>query len=255
MKNKLLARKIEKEKVSMSEKNQAENNNGYKFEDDDKYPSTFTGGAFAYFFINLFMLFITLITLGIAYPAVKCMYMRWEVKNTYINGRKLAFDGKGGQLFGKYILWLVLCVITLGIYAIFVMPLNLVRWQTKHTYFEGERAPDEPSESKFTGTWPGLFGINFVTILVTIITLGLGSFWAQCYKQRWFSKHKIIDGHPLYFTGTGIQFFGKCIVWILLTVITIGIYSFWLAVKIKKWLISHTHVKDPAMLKSAPASF
>ena len=101
MKNKLLARKIEKEKVSMSEKNQAENNNGYKFEDDDKYPSTFTGGAFAYFFINLFMLFITLITLGIAYPAVKCMYMRWEVKNTYINGRKLAFDGKGGQSRGN----------------------------------------------------------------------------------------------------------------------------------------------------------
>ena len=99
--------------------------------------SRFTGGAFANFGISFLTILVTIVTLSLAYPAMKCWKMRWEVRHTYINGRQLTFDGKARQLYGKYLLWLFLSVITLGIYFLIWMPINLVRWQTKHTHVSG----------------------------------------------------------------------------------------------------------------------
>ena len=78
-------------------------------------------------------------------------------------------------------------------------------------------------ESKFTGSTFGLFGMNILAVLLSLITLG------------------IINGKQLTFDGNGAQLWGKFIVWLLLTIVTLGIYSFFLAIKMKKWVISHTH--------------
>ena len=199
--------------------------------------SDFTGSAFANLGINFVTALVSLITLGIAYPFMLCWKLKWQAKNTYIDGRRQTFDGNGGQLLGKYILWIFLSIITFGIYAIFCMPLNMNRWVTKHLHFEGETG-----ESKFDGSIWGLFGTKWVANFVTIITLGLGAAWAHCYKQRWYTKHTIIDGHKLMFDGKGMQYFGKCILWALLSVITLGIFLIWRAVKEMKWTTSHTHL-------------
>ena len=45
--------------------------------------------------------------------------------------RRLKFNGTGGQLFGKWILWCLLCIVTVGIYTIW-MPVKLLEWETKH---------------------------------------------------------------------------------------------------------------------------
>ncbi len=210
--------------------------------------STFTGGAFANFFRGLLSGFVTFITLGLAYPAMVCWRMRWEASHTYINGRRLVFDGKARQLFGNYIKWVLLSIITLGIYFLIKGRLLIIEWQTKHIHFEGVEADEENNQSHFDGKWYQLFGINFVANLVTVITLTIGFYWAHCYKERWYAKHKTIDGHTMYFDGTGMQYFGKRILWTLLTVVTLGIYSFWLIVKSKKWTISHTFVEDAETL-------
>lgn len=201
--------------------------------------SDFTGSALVNFGMNFVIGFVSLITLGIAYPFMLAWKLKWEAEHTYIDGRQLAFDGNGGQLLGNYIKWILLCLITFGIYAVFFMPLNMNRWTTKHTHFAD--AP-EGSVSVFDGhIWP-FFGVRFVANFVTLITLGLGSYWAHCYLQRWVTKHSKYDGAQLYFDGTGMQFFGKCFVWTLLTIITLGIYSIWKAVKVTKWTVSHTHI-------------
>ena len=98
-------------------------------------------------------------------------------------------------------------------------------------------------ESKFTGGLLGLIGISILQWLLTAITLGIGTPWAVCLKERWIAKHTILDGHQCTFDGKGIQLFGKYIIWLLLTVITLGIYSFWLGIKMKKWVVSHTHLQ------------
>jgi uncharacterized membrane protein YjgN (DUF898 family) len=62
------------------------------------------------------------------------MIYSWETKHTVINGKRLKFDGTGIQLFGTWMKWLALCIITLGIYSFWVA-IDLKKWQTKHTYF------------------------------------------------------------------------------------------------------------------------
>lgn len=203
--------------------------------------SDFNGGAFSLFFRTLLSNFVSVITLGLGYPFMRCWLIKWRVQHTYINGKRLCFTGSGGGLFGKYVLWLLLSLITLGIYYIVKMKLNLIEWETKNTHLEGE----PPAQSQFDGKWYQLLGVNLWTVFVVAITFSLGIFWAFCYQNRWTAKHKTIDGNKLVFTGSGIQFFGKCICWILLTAITLGIYSFWLPVKIVKWQSLHTEFEKP----------
>lgn len=202
--------------------------------------SDFTGGAFANYFIGLLTYIVSGLTLGIAFPFMMCWHERWVASHTYINGRQLRFDGTGGALFGKYIVWLLLSAVSLGFYAVIAMPVKLEAWKTENTHF----ADGEGGESSFTG-WCGEFlGINMLAGFITLVTFSFGSYWAHCYKERWLAGHKMIDGKRLYFDGSAKQFFGKCIVWVLLTFVTFGIYSFWLTVKIKKWTVFHTHVID-----------
>ena len=208
--------------------------------------SEFTGGAFANFGVNFLVAFLSVITLGLAFPAMHCRRLRWRAERTFIEGRRLVFDGKGGQLFGKYLLWFLLSVITLGIYLIFAVDIKFTQWKTSHTHFADEERDYEENLSDFDGKWYQLFGVNFVAGLVTVITLSFGAYWAYCYRQRWFCKHTSIDGYRLSFDGKGAQYFGKCICWTLLTVITFGIYGFWLAVNIIKWTTKHTRCEELA---------
>ena len=96
-------------------------------------------------------------------------------------------------------------------------------------------------ESQFTGGLLGLIGINLLQVIMITITLGLGTPWAICVKERWIAKHTIIDGRQLMFDGTGSQLFGNFIKWFLLTILTLGIYGFWLDIKMKQWITKHTH--------------
>ena len=77
---------------------------------------------------------VTVCTLGICYPWAFCMVYRWEAKHTVINGRRLKFTGTATQLFGNWIKWLLLTIITFGIYG-FCLNIKLVKWKTKHTEF------------------------------------------------------------------------------------------------------------------------
>lgn len=206
--------------------------------------SKFTGGAFANFFIEFLTDFVSILTLGLLYPLMLCWHKEWEVSHTYINGRQLMFDGKALQLFGKYLLWLFLSVITFGIYYIFFMSVAMEKWETKHTHFVDARAgkfetAEDDNSSYFTGTALGLFGHKILSFLLKILIIGIP--FAECMMEGWYVRHKVIDGVRITFDGNGLQLLGKKIVWLLLTIITFGIYSFWFKVKKKKWVVHHTH--------------
>ena len=203
--------------------------------------STFTGGAFSYFFRNLAAAFVTSITFGLLYPVMYCWIQRWVASHTYYNGRQLVFDGKGGQLFGKYIVWLLLTIVTLGIYSLWV-PVKMEKWRVSHLHF-ADGTPVE-NGSHFDGSALGYIGRSLLVVLVSTITFGFGIYWGICYLQRWLTKNTVIDGAKLTFDGTAIKLFGKMIVWFLLTVVTCGIFSFWLPVKSMKWFVSNTNIVE-----------
>lgn len=56
-------------------------------------------------------------------------------KHTVIDGKRLVFDGKGVQLFGQYIKWFLLSIITLGIYS-FWLNIKMKQWVVSHTHHE-----------------------------------------------------------------------------------------------------------------------
>ncbi len=74
-------------------------------------------------------------TCSIATPWAICYMMKFIISHTVIDGRRLKFDGDGGALFGQWIKWLLLTVITCGIYSFWVTP-RLYKWVASHIHFE-----------------------------------------------------------------------------------------------------------------------
>lgn len=92
----------------------------------------FDGGAGTYFGTALLAFLITVFTLGICYPFALVLRERWRAKHSYIEGRQLVFNGSGWGLFGLWWKWLILIVITVGIYAFWVGP-RIYRWRWENT--------------------------------------------------------------------------------------------------------------------------
>lgn len=95
--------------------------------------SKFTGGLLGDIGISILMVFICLFTLGIGLPWAVCIREKWIAEHTIIDGKQLVFDGTGGQLFGSYIKWFLLSIITLGIYS-FWLSIKMKQWVVSHTH-------------------------------------------------------------------------------------------------------------------------
>ncbi|MBR3994525.1 MAG: DUF898 family protein [Clostridia bacterium] len=95
--------------------------------------SKFTGGLLGLIGIGIVQWLIIIFTLGIGAPWAICIGECWNAKHTIIDGRQLRFDGTGGQLFGNYIKWFLLTIITLGIYS-FWLNIKMREWVVKHTH-------------------------------------------------------------------------------------------------------------------------
>ena len=96
--------------------------------------SYFDGGLIGLTLRKLLVSFVTMITFGIAYPWAICSLLRYKYSHTVINGRRLKFTGTGTQLFGNWIKWFLLSVITFGIYSLW-MGIKMAQWETKHITF------------------------------------------------------------------------------------------------------------------------
>ena len=97
--------------------------------------SKFDGGLLGLIGIGILQVLLTAITLGLGAPWAVCMKERWMAKHTVIDGKRLVFDGKGGQLFVNYIKWFLLTIITLGIYS-FWLGIKMKQWVVSHTHHE-----------------------------------------------------------------------------------------------------------------------
>ncbi len=102
---------------------------------NEEHNSYFDGGLLEQIGWRLLGGLLAIITLGLGTPWAVCMIEKWEATHTVIDGRRLAFDGTGTQLFGNYIKWAFLTIITIGIYS-FWFGIKMKQWVVKHTYFE-----------------------------------------------------------------------------------------------------------------------
>ncbi|WP_191013528.1 DUF898 family protein [Treponema zioleckii] len=192
--------------------------------------------------------FVTAITAGICSPLAFCWRYSWEAKHTVIDGRRLKFTGTAGGLFGTWLLCLLLCLVTLGIYTFWV-PIKIKKWREANTFFEDE-IPTFSAEqnlrkekaSYFDGGLWQLIGWTLLGYLITVFTVGICYPWAVQMLYSWEQRHKVYCKNRCTFDGTAIGLFGNWIKWLLLSIITFGIYSLWLPIKIIKWKTKHTHL-------------
>jgi uncharacterized membrane protein YjgN (DUF898 family) len=63
------------------------------------------------------------------------MIYGWKINHTVIEGRRLKFTGSALGLFGNWIKWFLLTLITFGIYGFWVI-IALEKWKVKNTQFE-----------------------------------------------------------------------------------------------------------------------
>lgn len=121
---------------------------------------------------------ITFFSFGICYPWAVCMVKSWEARHTVINGNRMKFNGTPMQLFGTWIKWWALTIVTCGIYA-FWLPIKSRQWVTCHTSFsEEERSKEAAYENgnpKFQcAENPTMrFGKKDILIVCTAVLFGL----------------------------------------------------------------------------------
>ena len=202
--------------------------------------SYFDGGLLELIGWKILAFLITVFTLGFGAPWGKCMLYNYQFKHTVFNGKRLKFEGTGGDLFVHYFKWIFLSIITLGIYA-FVVPVRKARWVISNLHFEDENLVK--GESYFDGKTLHLIGINILCNILNIISLGLLFTFTTCFKLKWINKHTVINRKKLAFTGGALGLFGKYLLWIFLSIITLGIYGLWVPIKMLKWQTKNTHIK------------
>jgi uncharacterized membrane protein YjgN (DUF898 family) len=100
----------------------------------------FDGGAATYLGTGILAMLVTVFTLGICYPFALVLRERWRAKHTYIDGYRLAFTGSGIGLFGLWIKWFLLLIVTLGIYGFWIGP-RIQKWKVEHTDFDATWRP------------------------------------------------------------------------------------------------------------------
>lgn len=153
--------------------------------------SYFDGNTMSFIGYRIVSFLVCAVTLGIAFPWMHCMLQRWEARHTVIHGRRLRFDGRGGQLFGKCLLWVFLTLVTFGIYSIW-LALGVKKWTVKHTFYADDQ---QPVESYFSGGVGGFLGIHILAFLLTLFTLGIGNAWASTMILKWEAEHTHIGVH------------------------------------------------------------
>lgn len=92
---------------------------------------------------------------------------------------------------------------------------------------------------QFDGGAADYLGMQILSTLLIVCTLGLATPWAVCMRYRWRAEHTIVDGHRLRFTGRGSQLAGDWLVTLLLLVVTCGIYGFWVAPRFTRFEVEH----------------
>lgn len=84
----------------------------------------------------------------------------------------------------------------------------------------------------YRGNITELIKLYFKGLGLSIITLGIYSFWFEMKLRSYMFKHIRFGNVTLGFNGKGVDYFLLNLKGILLTMITLGIYSFWYAAEL-----------------------
>lgn len=148
------------------------------------------------------------------------------------------FDGSGIELLGYTILSFIVCTITCGIAAPWMI-CKIYKWKVSHTVINGKRLT-------FTGNGASLLGHWILWELLTIVTCGIYGFFLHVALRKWELNRTYIEGEPIiangnesYFDGGSFAYFGYGLLSGLLLAITCGLAYPWVMAMLQKWDTKH----------------
>jgi len=140
----------------------------------------------------------------------------------------------------------LLLILTLGIYTPWFM-CKFYRFFTDNTIIlAGDSKQFQP---RFQGTGGSLLKTFLLGYLLTIVTLGIYSFWLQVDLMKFIYGNIEVStpsGNKLKmnFTGTGGAFAIINVVGILLTILTLGFYVFRFTVRQMEFQTNHLEISS-----------
>ncbi|MBL8025749.1 MAG: DUF898 family protein [Fibrobacteres bacterium] len=220
----------------------------------------FSGENGPFFSMKLFHVFMTIITIGIYYFWAKAASMRYLYQNTEFCGGKFAFHGTGKEMFWGFIRSIAILALAYVIiifasltqsvalmigafivyFAIFmvIIPLAIhgsMKYRLSRTTWNG-------ITMSYTGTTGDMYAICIKGTLLSIVTLGIYSFWFAVDLRKYIFENTKLGDVKLQFDGEGSGYFFEVFVVYLLTLITAGIYGFWFARNLYHYFIDNTRV-------------
>lgn len=185
-------------------------------DDGSMYRPSFQGTGGDLFVTFLVGYLLTMVTFGIYAPWFMCKINKWFSENTKItkNGQEVGgmdFTGEGGELLVTFIVGYLLTLVTFGIYMAWFQ-VKLMKFNADHNKInlEGQRFG-----MRFTGEGGELFVIFLVGYLLTLVTLGIYSFWFMAKLFKWQYSNTIVvpeGGAPMAMGapmgGGAVQQFG-----------------------------------------------
>lgn len=201
---------------------------------------------------------LSVITLGIYVPWFMVDLMKFHQEHlsaVQSDGRsfRLRSSLTGGELFKTFLVNYLLTVVTLGIYAPWMI-CNLQR------VVLGATTICEKDQVVGTIAYRGQGGELFQTFLVgyllTVITLGIYGFWFQVKLLAYFQRGTEITVDGVTYAGnydaTGGESFKINFVGYLLTMLSFGIYLFWYLADLLRFQLAHTSFAPKGAAASAP---
>lgn len=154
------------------------------------------------------------------------------------------FSGTGMGLFANLFVGYLFTVVTLGLYLPWFL-CRMADWMASNVTLRGQRG--NTVQMRFHGQGAELFGIVFVGIILTVLTLGIYGFWYVTRLVSFFLENtdgETSDGQSvdLTFSGTGGDLFANMFVGYLLMIVTLGIYSPWFFCRMHRWFYMNTLV-------------
>ena len=115
--------------------------------------SKFSGRVIDIFIFCIWAPILCLISLGLATPFIVCTVIRWICNNSTIGGKYYRFKGTAMGLFGRWIIWYLLSIITLGIYGFWSIR-NQLRWIIENVEMTGNTCSNTSTSSSYDSEVP-----------------------------------------------------------------------------------------------------
>ncbi|HEY7679816.1 MAG TPA: DUF898 family protein [Terriglobia bacterium] len=129
---------------------------------------------------------LTVITLGLYYPAFQVHLRQFLTAKSYFGNKPFHYDGTAWELFRTYALGFFLSVLTLGLYY-FWFDAERERYHWSHTTF---------STARFRSTVRGheFLGLALLYLPLLVLTLGLSFPWIQTHLARFRTSKLSLEG-------------------------------------------------------------